>query len=185
MTISQDELQTIGRLLEANPDPNEATVRAAAQDYLLRGLDDLTRKFQGEIASMRQYQARALEWDARRYWVFLAPLDKNAKPEVVYEDSEVVTVRDPQRQPVRVRRRDLIAFAKAHKLDANELERVGNGEIPEHRGWYRQPGMGGDMLLGKDWVAPVQQDEPTPKNKRAVRRAFQWAAPVVDWTPDK
>lgn len=189
MPLTTEERLALGRLMETRAEPAEDApdyvYKELASVLLGTKLEELTQAVKNEIADWRLSRVRALDYYNRQYFIFLAPLPKGAKPEIIYESDEIVTVKDPQRQPVRVRRSQFQAFCKENRLDPKEMEKVGMGEEYEHRGYHRMPGLSGGLHLGREWQPPYVPDAPTPKNQRTVRRAFQWAAEVVDWTPDK
>lgn len=181
--MEYQDMQALAKLLEGKPDPDPEDTKAMrqlAKDILLRDWVTMTAEVTRELSRQRQARIWGQEYAGRQYYIFLAPIPKGAKAEIVWENDTAIGYKEPQRQPYRVRVRDMAAFCKENKLDEGEMVKLGMGEIPSHRGWSRQAGQGHGLHLGKEYREPAS---PAPTPEKAKFHVFQYAPTVKDWTP--
>src|SRR5690348_10706745 len=104
--MEYQDLKALGKLLEGKPEPDPEdteAMRQLAKDILLRDLDTMTAEVARELTRQRQARAWGQEYASRQYYVFVAPLPKGAKAEIVWENDTALGYREPQCQPYRVR----------------------------------------------------------------------------------
>lgn len=118
------------------------------------------------------------QYQESRWYPFLAPMARDAKPTVRYEDNKQKVVVPPQRQPYRVFLTDFSAFCKRFGLNEEQMRRVGEGLQYEHRGWQRCPYRlnGGRGEAGKDW----RDNTPNPSLEAEAERMRKAPKRVVE-----
>lgn len=187
MTMTNDERKALSRLLADTPDRDPNQARDMAQTILLSELDRLAEDIRSELDRMEGEQKRDMEQWQRHYYIFLAPLPAGGdKPKLVNATKDIDWYERPQRQGYKVQLRHLKAFCRDHGLREKEMVKVGDGDIYEHRGWIRKPGLGPSMLLGREWREPKPEVDMTrpAEGRKENRFIFKYALPDLAWTPE-
>ena len=166
LDLSSEEQQRIYAALHAAPDHSPARLRQIATDLLESMVLDLVEGIARDIASAQ----RASEAERRyHFYPLVEPLtDENRYTDVTASDGTIHrTPRAPQ--IVYVRLVDLAAFCTEHGLTLRQMERVGEGEVKEHRGWTRGPWTGKNYEMGSVWREP-RKINPSPAPAKAGPR---------------
>lgn len=155
---------------------------AVAARMLIQAARKLAERWQAEYHNSLLHNAAVYE---RMFYPLLAPRGKTIEKTL---PDGTRTRQAPPRQAYRVKIKDLPKFAKEHGLNARELEKVGLGEIHDHRGWTRGPSFHHPDEMGTAWTPPF---EPAPReritgldNNRPILELETFAAPVIDYDPD-
>jgi hypothetical protein len=167
-------------------DPEQA--EDMARTILLADLDKVEAEIRNELVRIQGQQQRDMDQWQRHYYIFLAPLAAGEdKPKLVNATKDIDYYERPQRQGYKVQLRHLKAFCKEQGLKEKEMVKVGEGDIYEHRGWIRKPGLGPTMLLGREWREPMPEVDMTrpAEGRKENRFLFRYALPDQDWTPNQ
>ena len=177
MNISTEDRQFIIERLEAGDKQPDIALA-----LLMRQAEYEVHRVAQQIVDSEAYAAR---YNAVRWYPFLAPLPRDAKPTPVYEGESVIYFKEPQRQSYKVLVKDLDQFCRDMKLDAKKMADLGEGHIQMHRGWERMAfgvlGVFGES--GRQFVEPRPVNPPVPTEKKEKLTVYNYAAQPITYSP--
>jgi hypothetical protein len=179
-TQQQDELR---RWLSENPEADDTDVLGVASYIACMQIEAIAEHVRKKLADTRQAAIWAERSSQAMFYPLLAPAPK---PAIISEGRDEIVMQMPPRHLWKVRVRDLDAFCKANGLDKQKVIQLGEGQIPEHKGWQRSSGVGWSMALGQPYVAPRKPvDESAPHGgEKHVRYITAFSEPPRFWTVD-